>query len=125
MPSGRAWIAGPRPRRSGRGRRSGLISRLRPRSRSARVCCHPAQDRRHGAVSGRVDLVVGLAGDHRGDQVIPFGLMSVAAGLEPLRFGAQQVNDHPVVAVEVDIALPPVGMMAEVGPGAGAADGIR
>jgi hypothetical protein len=78
-----------------------------------------AEERRHRAVSGPVELVVGSIGDDCGKQVVPLGLVAVPAWLESLRLRTLELDHDRVSAVEADKTLCPMGMVAEVRPAAG------
>src|SRR5208283_5983381 len=77
------------------------------------------EDRRHRAVSGPVEFVVGSIGDDRGKQVVPLGLVAVPAWLESLRLRTLERDHDRVSAVEADKTLCSMGMVAEVRPAAG------
>src|SRR5208337_4188736 len=76
------------------------------------------EDRRHRAVSGPVEFVVGSIGDDRGKQVVPLGLVAVPAWLESLRLRTLELDHDRVSAVEADKTLCSMGMVAEVRPAA-------
>src|SRR5208337_2881998 len=77
------------------------------------------EDRRHRAVSGPVEFVVGSIGDDRGKQVVPLGLVAVPAWLESLRLRTLELDHNRVSTVEADKTLCSMGMVAEVRPAAG------